>query len=114
MMTKWDTIQADVADAYRHLDDVDELENEETEEEYFGVEIISLDELSDTELEEMEIITKRYRTRRNGDNVIMEILFDEYGFMLDSYAGYISLPWSTLIIGGLIAGVVFIYRKFYR
>jgi len=32
MMTKWDTIQLDVADAYRHLDDVDELENEETEE----------------------------------------------------------------------------------
>ncbi|MEY3825400.1 MAG: hypothetical protein RLZZ148_212 [Cyanobacteriota bacterium] len=56
MMTKWDTIQADVADAYRHLDDVDELENEETEEEYFGIEIISLDELSDTELEEMEIM----------------------------------------------------------
>ncbi len=56
MMNKWDTIQADVADAYRHLDDVEELENEETEEEYFGVEIISLDELSDTELEEMEII----------------------------------------------------------
>ena len=56
MMTKWDTIQADVADAYRHLDDVEELENKETEEEYFGVEIISLDELSDTELEEMEII----------------------------------------------------------
>ena len=56
MMTKWDTIQSDVADAYRHLDDVDELENEETEEEYFGIEIISLDELSDTELEEMEIM----------------------------------------------------------
>jgi len=31
-------------------------ENEETEEEYFGIEIISLDELSDTELEEMEIM----------------------------------------------------------
>ena len=44
----------------------------------------------------------------------MEIVFDEYGFMLDSYAGYISLPWSTLIIGGLIIGVVFIYRKFYK
>ncbi len=56
MMTKWDTIQLDVADAYRHLDDVEELENEETEEEDFGVEIISLEELSDTELEEMEII----------------------------------------------------------
>jgi hypothetical protein len=56
MMTKWDTIQEDIKDAYAHLDDELELENEETEEEYFGVEIISLDELSDTELEEMEII----------------------------------------------------------
>ena len=54
MMTKWDTIQLDVADAYAHLDD--ELEKEETEEEYFGIEIISLDELSNTELEELEII----------------------------------------------------------
>jgi hypothetical protein len=51
MMTKWDTIQADVADAYRHLDDVEEIENEE--EDFFGYEIISLDELSDDELEEL-------------------------------------------------------------
>jgi hypothetical protein len=50
MMTKWDTIQADVADAYRHLDDVEEIENEE---DFFGYEIISLDELSDDELEEL-------------------------------------------------------------
>ena len=56
MMTKWDTIQLDVADAYAHLDDELELENEETEEEYFGHDIISFDELSDKELEEMEII----------------------------------------------------------
>lgn len=49
-MTKWDTIQADVADAYRHLDDVEEIENEE---DFFGYEIISLDELSDDELEEL-------------------------------------------------------------
>ena len=55
-MTKWDTIQADVADAYVYLDEELELENEETEQEYFGVEIISLDELSDTELDELEII----------------------------------------------------------
>ena len=55
-VSKWDTIQSDIADAYLHLDDELELENEETEEEYFGIEIISLDELSDTELEEMEII----------------------------------------------------------
>ena len=56
MMTKWDTIQLDVADAYAHLDDELELENEETEEEYFGHDIISLDELSDKELDELEII----------------------------------------------------------
>ena len=56
MMTKWDTIQLDVADAYAHLDDELELENEETEEEYFGHGLISFDELSDKELEELEII----------------------------------------------------------
>ena len=80
MMTKWDTIQADVADAYSYLDEVtdeapaddfddfddsddeededdsDDSEEEETEEEYFGIDIISLDELSNTELEELEII----------------------------------------------------------
>ena len=50
MMTKWDTIQLDIADAYRHLDDVEEIENEE---DFFGYEIISLDELSDDELEEL-------------------------------------------------------------
>ena len=55
-VSKWDTIQSDIADAYAHLDDELELENEETEEEYFGHSIISLDELSDKELEEMEII----------------------------------------------------------
>ena len=52
---KYDTIQSDIADAYTHLDEL-ELENEETEEEYFGHDIISFDELSDKELEELEII----------------------------------------------------------
>ncbi len=56
MMTKWDTIQADVADAYRHLDDELELENEETEEEYFGHSLVSINELSDKELTEMGLI----------------------------------------------------------
>ena len=56
MMTKWDTIQLDVADAYAHLDDELELENEETEEEYFGHSIISINELSDNELTEMGLI----------------------------------------------------------
>ena len=56
MMTKWDTIQADIADAYAHLDEELELENEETEEDYFGHDIVSLDQLTEEELEEMEII----------------------------------------------------------
>lgn len=55
-MTKWDTIQADIADAYAHLDEELELENEETEEDYFGHDIVSLDQLTEEELEEMEII----------------------------------------------------------
>ncbi len=29
MMTKWDTIQEDIKDAYAHLDDVDEVEQED-------------------------------------------------------------------------------------
>ena len=56
MMTKWDTIQADISDAYRHLDEELELENEETEEDYFGHDIVSLDQLTEEELEEMEIM----------------------------------------------------------
>jgi hypothetical protein len=52
MMTKWDTIQADVADAYRHLDDVEEIENEE--EDFFGfAKAIEIDHLTDEEVEEI-------------------------------------------------------------
>ena len=51
MMTKWDTIQADVADAYRHLDDVEEIEQED-EEDFFGfAKSIQLDHLTDEELD---------------------------------------------------------------
>jgi len=51
-MTKWDTIQADVADAYRHLDDVEEIENEE--EDFFGfAKAIEIDHLTDEEVEEI-------------------------------------------------------------
>ena len=53
---KYDTIQSDIADAYTHLDDVDELENEETEEEYFGLALVSINELSDKQLTEMGLI----------------------------------------------------------
>ena len=52
-MTKWDTIQADVADAYRHLDDVEEIEQED-EEDFFGfAKAIELDHLNDEQLEEI-------------------------------------------------------------
>ena len=51
MMTKWDTIQADVADAYRHLDDVEEIAQED-EEDFFGfAKSIQLDHLTDEELD---------------------------------------------------------------
>ena len=36
MMTKWDTIQEDINDAYAHLDDVDEVEQED-EEDFFAI-----------------------------------------------------------------------------
>jgi len=53
MMTKWDTIQADVADAYRHLDDVEEIENED-EEDFFGfAKAIEIDHLTDEQLDEI-------------------------------------------------------------
>ena len=52
---KYDTIQSDIADAYTHLDEL-ELENEETEEEYFGLALVSINELSDKQLTEMGLI----------------------------------------------------------
>jgi hypothetical protein len=53
MMTKWDTIQADVADAYRHLDDVEEIEQED-EEDFFGfAKAIEIDHLTDEQLDEV-------------------------------------------------------------
>ena len=53
MMTKWDTIQEDVADAYRHLDDVEEIENED-EEDFFGfAKAIEIDHLTDEQLDEV-------------------------------------------------------------
>ena len=52
MMTKWDTIQADVSDAYVHLDDVEEIENEE--EDFFGfAKAIEIDHLTDEQLDEV-------------------------------------------------------------
>ena len=44
MMTKWDTIQADVADAYRHLDEAEVLDKHNTET-LFDEDMISMDEV---------------------------------------------------------------------
>jgi hypothetical protein len=49
MMSKWDTIQADVADAYVYLDE--ELEIEQDEETIYGHGLVSLEDLADEELE---------------------------------------------------------------
>jgi hypothetical protein len=53
MMTKWDTIQADIADAYRHWDERDAIAKQEGDEDIvsdFDTDIISLDELAEQEL----------------------------------------------------------------
>jgi hypothetical protein len=50
MMTKWDTIQEDVKDAYVYLDEVDEVD--EDEDDIFGFsKSIELDHLTDEELD---------------------------------------------------------------
>lgn len=46
MMTKWDTIQADIADAYRHLDELEVIDNESL----FDEDMISIDEINGDEL----------------------------------------------------------------
>jgi hypothetical protein len=50
MMTKWDTIQADVADAYVYLDEELAQATIAEEEDFFGHELISLDEMKENEL----------------------------------------------------------------
>ena len=50
MMTKWDTIQEDIKDAYAHLDDVEELEQDD--EDFFGfAKSIEIDHLTDEQLD---------------------------------------------------------------
>lgn len=49
MMTKWDTIQADVADAYRHLDELEAIDKHNSET-LFDEDMISLDELLEQDL----------------------------------------------------------------
>jgi hypothetical protein len=54
-MTKWDTIQADVADAYTHFDE-EEAYNQmlDDEEDFFGFsKAIELDHLNDEQLDEI-------------------------------------------------------------
>ena len=53
MMTKWDTIQADVSDAYAHLDEQDaEQQNKEYEDDVFGfAKSIQIDHLTDEQLD---------------------------------------------------------------
>ena len=52
MMTKWDTIQEDIKDQYAHLDEVEEVE--EDEDDIFGfTKSIEIDHLTDDELEEV-------------------------------------------------------------
>ena len=59
MMTKWDTIQADVADAYVYLDEEDVQEDEDGD--IFGFsKAISIDHLTD---EQVEMISTMFETR---------------------------------------------------
>ena len=54
-MTKWDTIQADVADAYTYLDEEEAYNNMlDDEEEVFGfIKAIQVDHLTDEQLDEV-------------------------------------------------------------
>ena len=55
MMSKWDTIQADVADAYVYLDEQD-VQDEDEDGDIFGFsKAISIDHLSDQEIEELHL-----------------------------------------------------------
>jgi hypothetical protein len=54
-MTKWDTIQADVSDAYTHLDEQEAyMESMQDEQDTFGfIKAISIDHLTDEQLDEV-------------------------------------------------------------
>jgi hypothetical protein len=55
MMSKWDTIQADVADAYVYLDEQD-VQDEDEDGDIFGFsKAMSIDHLSDAEIEELSL-----------------------------------------------------------
>ena len=52
MMTKWDTIQADIADAYRHWDEREAVAKDDDDDilDDFDADVISIDELAEQEL----------------------------------------------------------------
>ena len=52
MMTKWDTIQADIADAYRHWDEREAIAKHDDDDilDDFDADVISIDELAEQEL----------------------------------------------------------------
>jgi hypothetical protein len=62
MMTKWDTIQADVADAYVYLDEEEAYNNVlENEEDVFNfAKAIEIDHLTD---EQLDMISNMFETR---------------------------------------------------
>jgi hypothetical protein len=52
-MTKWDTIQADVADQYVYLDEVEDVEQEDEQDFFNFSKAIELDHLTDEQLDEV-------------------------------------------------------------
>jgi hypothetical protein len=58
MMSKWDTIQADVQDQYAHLDEQEAYEQlMQDEQDVFGfAKAISLDHLTDEQLDEIALM----------------------------------------------------------
>jgi len=58
MMSKWDTIQADVQDQYAHLDEQEAYEQlMQDEQDVFGfTKAISLDHLTDEQLDEIALM----------------------------------------------------------
>ena len=52
-MTKWDTIQADVADQYVYLDEVEDVEQDDEQDFFKFSKAIELDHLTDEQLDEV-------------------------------------------------------------
>jgi len=60
MMTKWDTIQADVADQYVYLDEQDDEQDDEGD--VFGFsKTIELGHLTDEQIDELDAILEDYK-----------------------------------------------------